>query len=237
MTSQVEENQAAQERRSSPKTKRGTRGRFITFEGGEGTGKSTQIKKLAERLEETGLTVLQTREPGGSPAAELVREVLLSGAARRFGGDTEAVLFAAARADHVRNRIKPALNVGYWVLCDRFIDSTRAYQSGGDSRAALLDVLECTAIDGLKPDLTLILDLDPEIGLKRAAKRASLDRFEQDDLAVHQARRRVFLSIAKDEPDRCVVIAADKSVDAVADDIWSAVTARLTMPEAMITNG
>ncbi|WP_350333987.1 dTMP kinase [Coralliovum pocilloporae] len=221
--------QAAQP--STRSSRRIARGQFITFEGGEGVGKSTQIQLLADRLQKAGITVVQTREPGGSPAAEVVREVLLSGAAQQFGEDTEAILFAAARADHVSTRIKPALNVGYWVLCDRFIDSTRAYQGGDTKRKALLDTLERTAIDGLKPNLTFILDLDPKTGLSRAAKRADLDRFEQDDLAAHEERRRVFLAIARREKRRCVVIDADQEINKIADDIWQVVKDRFKLEE------
>ena len=146
------------------------RGRFITFEGGEGSGKSTQIKTLAERLNAAKLRTLVTREPGGSPGAEIIRHLVLSGMGKLLGPDAETLLFAAARDDHVRTVIEPALARGTWVLCDRFSDSTRAYQGRlGQVTPAFLDAMQRVTIGDLKPDLTLILDVPVEVGMKRAA--------------------------------------------------------------------
>lgn len=218
-------------------------GRFITFEGGEGAGKSTHIRLLADRLRAVGIGVVVTREPGGSPGAEYLRHVLLSGAAEKHGPVAEAILFAAARIDHVDQTIRPALERGEWVLCDRFYDSTRVYQRDGDGvDPELVTTLERVAVDGVRPDLTLILDLPVDIGLERITKRRggdAPDRFEKEDTDVHQRRRDAFLRIAADEPDRCVVIDASASLDAVAEDIWSAVCERfgLLPAAAELRNG
>jgi dTMP kinase len=207
-------------------------GRFITLEGGEGAGKSTQARKLAEKLEPLGVAVLLTREPGGSPGAEILREVILSGRAAPFGAAGEAILFSAARIDHVDRTIKPALERGAWVICDRFADSTRAYQgAAGHLDPALIASLERVAIGSVRPDLTLILDLAAEKGLARAAARrgdkAGADRFEREGLAFHQTLRQAFLEIARAEPKRCAVIDADRSPDEVAQAIWACVRGRL----------
>lgn len=206
-------------------------GFFITFEGGEGAGKSTQISRFAKRLEVVGHTVVVTREPGGSPGAEAVRHVLLSGAAEPFGPKTEAILFSAARADHVDTVIRPAVEAGKIVLCDRYIDSSRVYQGvTGNLETAFMQELEAIAIDGMLPDLTLILDLDPRLGLTRADQRrgsGEADRFEKETLAIHRARRDAFLAIAKAEPDRCVVVNASDDVERTAQGIWRAVEDRL----------
>ncbi|MBL8574153.1 MAG: dTMP kinase [Hyphomicrobiaceae bacterium] len=206
------------------------RGRFITFEGGEGAGKTTQIRRLADRLAALGIAATVTREPGGSPRAEAIREYLLSGKAEPLGTDAEAILFAAARADHVKATIRPAIEAGRWVLCDRFIDSTRVYQGQAGVALELVNALERVAIDGQRPDLTLILDIPAEAGLARAdARRGTAgpaDRFERESLKVHRRRREAFLSIAMDDTERCVVIDADRPPDAVADSIWQAVAAR-----------
>ena len=204
------------------------RGRFITLEGGEGAGKSTQAARLAEWLKGEGIDVLLTREPGGSPRAEALRELLLAGRVAPFGAEAEALVFAIARAEHLGARIRPALERGTWVISDRFLDSTWAYQGAAgvaDSRLAELDRI---AVDADRPDLTLILDLPPDDGLRRMRQRmaAAPDRFERDDLAVHAARRRRFLDIAAREPDRCVVIDAGREEGAVADAIRTAVTRR-----------
>jgi dTMP kinase len=201
-------------------------GRFITFEGGEGAGKTTQIRRLAERLRETGETVIVTREPGGTPNAEAIRRLLLSGVARQLGSEGEAVLFASARADHVERVIRPALAAGQWVLCDRFSDSTRVYQADVD--ATLLDGLERVAVGDTRPDLTLILDVPAEIGLARAAERMAAtgetpDRFEGEALALHETRRQAFLDIARNAPERCVVVDAGKPEAEVAEAVWTAV--------------
>src|SRR5690242_4626978 len=160
------------------------RGRFITFEGGEGSGKSTQIKTLAERLKATKLRAIVTREPGGSPGAEIIRHLVLSGMGKLLGPEAETLLFAAARDDHVRTVIQPALAQGTWVLCDRFSDSTRAYQGKvGNVQPGILNAMERVTIGDLKPDLTIILDVPVEVGLKRAAARrggTAPDRFESE---------------------------------------------------------
>lgn len=204
------------------------RGLFITFEGGEGAGKSTQIATLAAALREIGHDVVLTREPGGSPGAEAVRHVLLSGAAEPFGPGMEAVLFAAARSDHVEQVIRPAVERGAIVLCDRFLDSSRVYQGvTGDLDPGFMRALEKVAINGMRPDLTIILDLDPEEGLRRAAARRgaeeTADRFEKETLDIHRRRRQAFLDIARAEPDRCVVVDASQPSDNVAEGVAEAV--------------
>lgn len=207
------------------------RGRFITFEGGEGTGKSTHAAMLAQRLKGLGIGVALTREPGGSPGAEIIRHVLLSGAAQPLGADTEAMLFAAARDDHVRNTILPALNRGKWVISDRFADSTRVYQGAlGQVDARLIQALERVTLGDLKPDLTFILDVPAEIGLARATKRrgaAGADRFEGEDAEFHQKLRRAYLELAAREPDRCVAIDATAPKPEVGERIWTIVMSRL----------
>ncbi len=207
------------------------RGKFITFEGGEGTGKSTQAAMLALRLEALGLAVCLTREPGGSPGAEIIRHVLLSGAAKPFGPDVEAMLFAAARDDHVQCTILPALNAGKWVICDRFADSTRVYQGIlGRVDRRLIKGLERVSIGDLVPDLTLVLDVPVELGLERVKLRrgeAKPDRFEAENVEFHQKLRDAYLAIAAAEPERCVVIDASGPKEAVARKIWNAVGARL----------
>ncbi len=209
------------------------RGRFITFEGGEGAGKSTQIKRLAERLEGEGIRTRLTREPGGSPGAEVIRHLLLSGVGKLLGGDAESMLFAAARDEHVREVIRPALDQGIWVLCDRFIDSTRAYQGGvGKVPIALLNALERATVGDTMPDLTLVLDLPVEIGLQRAAARRGMDtadRFEAEGLAFHTKLRDVYRTIAQADPRRCVLIDANADVEAVAERVWDAVRQRLNI--------
>ena len=207
------------------------RGKFITFEGGEGTGKSTQAAMLGARLESYGLAVQLTREPGGSPGAEIIRHVLLTGAAKPLGADVEAMLFAAARDDHVQCTILPALRSGKWVVCDRFADSTRVYQGIlGQVDQKLINVLERVSVGELAPDLTVILDLPVQVGLERAKLRrgpAQADRFEGEGADFHEKLREAYLAIAAREPDRCVVIDAIASKDVVADAIWQAVQSRL----------
>lgn len=205
-------------------------GRFITFEGGEGSGKSTQIRTLAERLNAAKLRVIVTREPGGSPGAEIIRHLVLSGMGKLLGPDAETLLFAAARDDHVRAVIKPALKKGTWVLCDRFSDSTRAYQGSlGKVSPAILNAMERVTIGDLKPDLTIILDVPVEIGMKRAAARrgsAAPDRFEAEDVNFHQQLREAYRRIAASEPQRCVLIDASAEPDIVAASVWSALRDR-----------
>ncbi|MFG1462845.1 dTMP kinase [Xanthobacter sp. DSM 24535] len=210
------------------------RGRFITLEGGEGTGKSTQARLLAAALEKRGIAVRITREPGGSPLAEQVREVLLSGAAQPLGPQGEAALFAAARADHVRGVIQPALDAGTWVICDRFTDSTRVYQGAvGKADPRLLRALDRVSVGTTVPDLTLVLDVPPQIGLARAAARgkgAAADRFEREGADYHAAVRDAFLALARAEPERCVIIDAQGDVERVAALVLDAVSARLKLP-------
>jgi dTMP kinase len=210
------------------------RGKFITFEGGEGTGKSTQAAILAGHLESYGLTVALTREPGGSPGAEIIRHVLLTGAAKPLGADVEAMLFAAARDDHVRCTILPALQSGKWVVCDRFADSTRVYQGTlGQVDQKLINVLERVSVGELSPDLTVILDLPVQVGLERAKLRrgnAQADRFEGEGAEFHEKLREAYMAIAAREPDRCVVIDASAAKDVVANAIWQAVQSRLAPP-------
>ncbi len=206
-------------------------GRFITLEGGEGVGKSVQARRLAARLGEAGLSVVLTREPGGSPGAEALREVILSGGAARYGAIGEAILFSAARIDHIDATIAPALKRGEWVVSDRFLDSTRAYQgAAGRLDPALVASLERVAVGACRPDLTLVLDLPAAEGLARASARrgeAAADRFEGEGLVFHETLRRAFLAIVEAEPDRCVAIDARPGEGEVAAAIWAAVRARL----------
>jgi dTMP kinase len=207
------------------------RGKFITLEGGEGTGKSTQAAMLALRLEALGLGVQLTREPGGSPGAEIIRHVLLSGAAKPLGPEAEAMLFAAARDDHVQCTIRPAIEAGKWVICDRFADSTRVYQGTlGRVDEKLIKGLERVSIGDLMPDLTLILDVPVELGLERVRLRrgeAKPDRFEAESVEFHRKLRDAFLAIAGAEPARCVIVDASVTKEAVARQIWDAVKSRL----------
>ncbi|RFB95560.1 dTMP kinase [Rhizobium leguminosarum bv. trifolii] len=207
-------------------------GLFVTFEGGEGAGKSTQIRRLAEALKGEGHDVLVTREPGGSPGAEAVRHVLLSGAAEAFGTRMEAILFAAARNDHVEEVIRPALAAGRIVLCDRFMDSSRVYQGvTGNLEPDFIETLQRIAINGVMPDCTVILDIPAKIGLERAQKRAAADapdRFEKERLETHEKRREAFLDIAAREPERCHVINAMQSEEAIAAEIQAIVQQQLS---------
>ena len=207
------------------------RGRFITFEGGEGSGKSTQIKTLAERLDAIKLRAIVTREPGGSPGAEIIRHLVLSGMGKLLGPDAETLLFAAARDDHVRTVIRPALGQGIWVLCDRFSDSTRAYQGRlGKVAPGVLNAMERVTIGDLKPDLTFILDVPVEIGMQRAAARrgsGAPDRFEAEDVRFHRQLREAYRQIAAGEPKRCVLIDASADPGTVAAMIWTALRERL----------
>ena len=207
------------------------RGRFITFEGGEGSGKSTQIKTLAERLNAARLRTVVTREPGGSPGAEIIRHLVLSGMGKLLGAEAETLLFAAARDDHVRTVIQPALSQGIWVLCDRFSDSTRAYQGSlGKVSPAVLNAMERVTIGDLKPDLTIILDVPVEVGMKRAAARrgsGAPDRFEAEDVRFHQELREAYRQIAASAPQRCVLIDATAEPATVAANIWATLRDRL----------
>jgi len=207
-------------------------GRFITFEGGEGTGKSTQVKRLAAALEARKIAAVVTREPGGSPGAEEIRSLVLKGDPARWNPLTEALLFYAARADHTDRTIKPALAAGKWVICDRYSDSSYAYQGGGRGlNRETVRRIEAIAIDDFKPELTLILDLPVEIGLKRSIGRQgnTETRFEEMDIAFHERMRKAFLDIARRNPDRCIVIPADQDVDAVADAVLATVKQRFRL--------
>jgi len=206
-----------------------SRGRFITLEGGEGAGKSTQARLLADSLRRRGVDTLVTREPGGSPLAEEIRGALLSGAVAPLGPAAEAIMFSAARIDHLERTIRPALAAGQWVISDRFADSTRAYQGVLVALApAFMRELERVAVGENRPDLTLVLDLPADIGLERARARSSVaDRFEAEGQSFHDGLREAFLAIAREEPDRCVVIDADQEEERVAADIWRAVEDRL----------
>jgi dTMP kinase len=211
-------------------------GRFITFEGGEGTGKSTQTRRLAAKLEAMGREVVLTREPGGSPRAEALRELLLSGKIKSLGPFAEAVLFAAARSDHLRSTIRPALERGAWVICDRFADSTRAYQGAlGDLEPDVVRALEETVVEDTVPALTLILDLPADVGMARARARAGdqqADRFEAEGQSFHDRLRRAFLDIASSEPGRCVVIDAQGTPDKIEQRVWRVVSSRFKLADA-----
>jgi dTMP kinase len=205
--------------------------RFLTLEGGEGAGKSTLAKGLAERLATRGVSSIVTREPGGSPRAEAIRAKLLGGEVEAYGPFAEAMMFYAARMDHVARTIKPALKAGRWVICDRFADSTRAYQGAlGRLDPSLLSGLERVALDGFRPDLTLILDVPVDVGLARAAARrgdAVTDRFEKEGRGFHTRLRKAYLDIAEREPERCIVINAALTPPDVLDLAWDAVQFRL----------
>jgi len=208
-------------------------GRFITFEGGEGTGKSTQTALLGERLVAAGRTVVQTREPGGTPLAERIRDLVLTADLQR-SVLAEALLFSAARADHVDACIRPALQRGDWVISDRFADSTRAYQGAAAGLpASTVDSLEELAVADCRPHLTVILDLSATVGLARAtarrdaARRAGgADAFESRVVAFHERLRQGFLAIAAAEPQRCLVVDAAQPPEVIADQVWQAVVAR-----------
>jgi dTMP kinase len=206
-------------------------GLFVTFEGGEGTGKSTQIRLLADRLRRRGVDVLVTREPGGSPGAEAVRHVILSGAAEEYGTRMEAVLFAAARNDHVEEVVRPALASGAVVLCDRFMDSSRVYQGiTGNLEPAFVQNLERVAVNGVIPDCTIILDVPAAEGMRRARLRSGEaattgepDRFEKEELGTHEKRREAFLDIAEADPLRCRVVDASGTPEEIADKVFAIV--------------
>jgi dTMP kinase len=203
-------------------------GYFITLEGGEGTGKSTQGRRLAGALKERGIDCVTTREPGGSPGAEEIRALLVNGAPGRWDVLTETLLVYAARADHVARTIGPALVAGQWVVCDRFTDSTYAYQGAGRGLAReTIRRIDAVVLDDFKPDLTLVLDLDVDIGLGRATARGAAEsRFENFDRDFHERLRQAFLEIARRNHDRCVLIDAAGNEDDVAAAIWAAVARR-----------
>lgn len=207
------------------------RGHFITFEGGEGSGKSSHAAILAQRLKALGLDVVLTREPGGSTGAEIIRHILLSGIAKPLGAETEAILFAAARDDHVRNTILPALKAGQWVISDRFIDSTRVYQGTlGNVDQRLIRSLERVTVGPAVPELTFILDVPAQIGMARAKNRrgqSAADRFEAESLEFHEKLREEYRTLAAAEPNRCIVIDGRPPREVVSDRIWAIVQERL----------
>lgn len=197
---------------------------FITFEGGEGVGKSTQVRILVDRLRESGADVVVTREPGGSPFAEAVRALILDPALPAHSQIAETLLFYAARADHLEAVIRPALARGAVVICDRFSDSTRAYQSrlGGIGRETFA-ALERVVVGETRPDLTLVLDAPVETSRARTAARGAMNRYDAREASYHELLRAAFLAIAREEPSRCVVIDAARDVEAVAAAVWLAV--------------
>lgn len=206
-------------------------GRLVTFEGGEGAGKSTQLARLADWLGALGVEVVRTREPGGTPGAEAVRALLVEGAAGRWLPSTELLLFAAARDDHLRRLVRPALGRGAWVLCDRYTDSTLVYQgAAGGVPADLIALLHREILDAPRPDLTLLLDLSPTDGLRRRAAvdgESASGRFEAKGLAFHERVREGFLRLARAEPDRVALIDATPDPGRVAEAVRAAVAARL----------
>ncbi len=206
-----------------------TQGQFITFEGGEGTGKSTQVARLVEHLRVRGLEVVQTREPGGSHGAEEIRALALNGDAGRWSPMTETLLMYAARSDHLERTVRPALEAGHWVVCDRFADSSRAYQGvGGGTPADFIETLDAGVVGDTQPDLTLIFDLPVEVGLERAFGRGLFEtRFESKGLEFHERLRRGFLAIAAAHPERCVIIDATGNQDVVETRVRAAVEAHL----------
>jgi dTMP kinase len=203
------------------------RGKFISIEGGEGAGKSTQVKRLAAALEARGISAIVTREPGGSEGAEAIRDLLMQGDVTRWSPHSEALLFAAARADHIEKRIQPALGSGSWVICDRFIDSSRAYQgvAGGIDDAAVL-ALHGFGSRGLLPDRTLVLEVPPEIGAARAASRdgAAADRFAARGADFHADVAAAFRRFAEAEPDRVRLIDASGNPEAVSAALMAEIT-------------
>jgi dTMP kinase len=219
------------------------RGKFITFEGGEGSGKSTQAKLLAERLKQVGISSSITREPGGSPSAEDIRKLLVSGSVARWDPLTELLLHTAARREHLRNLIQPVLSRGVWLISDRFVDSTMAYQGYGLGLGrALVETLHKIIADDFMPDLTLVLDIPTETGVSRAKARSQAlkaknpdmkteDRYERMAGPFHRRLRRGFLDIAKHEPERCRVIDASGSIEEVAAKVWAAVTEKFALAE------
>ena len=223
------------------------RGKFITFEGGEGAGKSTQVRQLLQRLKRKKIRAVATREPGGTTFGEGIRRLLLDPDLGDRSELSEMLLFYAARANHLSHLIRPAMETGAWVVCDRFSDSTRAYQgASGGSLGEAIEVIDALVVQETQPDLTIILDLSPELGHRRATRRAygdinsqsrlfdpdqlafsfAPDRFEGLDLKFHEKVRAGFLKIAAGNPDRCVVVDASGGITAVADAIWEVIESR-----------
>jgi dTMP kinase len=209
----------------NPNAEHEPRGRFIAFEGGEGAGKSTQVKALVARLRDRGLEVVQTREPGGSPGAEALRDLLVQGDARRWSALAELLMMYAARADHLEKVIRPALNRGAWVVCDRFADSSRAYQgAGGGVAPAFIEQVDRAVVADTQPDLVLVMDMPVEAGLARALSRGDREnRFESKGLIFHERLRQGFLDRAEAVPERYRVIDAARGVEAISADVWDVV--------------
>lgn len=208
-----------------------TRAPFITFEGGEGAGKSTQIRLLSAHLDRAGVRHHVTREPGGSPGAEEIRGLLVNGAPERWSALSETLLFYAARVDHWQRVIEPALRAGTTVLCDRFSDSTIAYQAyAGGMKRQQIEALHDLVLPGVQPDLTIILDLPPQEGLRRATNRAGGEaRFEAKGLAFHEHLRTGFLDIASRHAARCAVLDAARSIEDISADVVATVRQRLKL--------
>lgn len=209
--------------RAEPNAPSGS-GRLITFEGGEGAGKSTQVERLAGRLRGCGLEVVTTREPGGTAGAEAIRNLLVSGAVDRWTPSAEAFLHIAARNDHLTRVILPALARGAWVISDRFLDSTRVYQGiAGDVGLETIDRLHGIALEGLKPDLTLVFDLPAAVGLARRAGETDVNRYERMGTAFHDRVRAGFLDLVAAEPERFQVIDASRTIEQVETVVWDVV--------------
>ena len=203
-------------------------GRFITLEGGEGAGKSSQIQVVKDYLEARGIDVVVTREPGGTPVGQEIRNLLVSGDKDKWSPLSETLLILADRAAHLEQVIRPALADGKYVVCDRFFDSTRAYQGiAGGLGLEVIHNLQQPVLGTTLPDVTLLLDIDPEKGLSRAQERGGDLRFESKTLAYHQTLRQAFLDFAKQEPERMVVIDADRDIEAVSTDIITVLGERL----------
>lgn len=211
-------------------------GCFITFEGGEGTGKSTQARRLAEQLRARGIDVVETREPGGTPGAEIIRRTVLSGRVADLGPFAEALLMNAARDDHLNLVIRPALAAGRWVVCDRFADSTRAYQGAvGGLDQALVEAMEEAVVGETVPDLTIVLDIPVQVGLARAKEatagegrgRGAVDRFEDADISFHEALRSAYRSFAESDAERYAMVDASGSATEVGAAVWRIVSDRL----------
>lgn len=207
-------------------------GLFITFEGGEGVGKSTQVRRLAARLQAAGQEVVVTREPGGSPGAEAIRNLVLNGSADRWSPVTETLLMYASRRDHIERTLRPALDRGAVVLCDRYADSTRAYQgAAGGADPGLISALETFILEDVRPDRTLVFDMDPELGLARALGRPDAEaRFESKGLDFHRRLREGFLAIARGEPGRCRIVDASGEPDAVEGRVLAALSDLVNLP-------
>jgi dTMP kinase len=211
------------------------KGKFITFEGAEGVGKSTQIALLKNKLEKLGISLIVSREPGGTAGGKLIRELLLKGDVSRWTAKTEALLMAADRAQHVEELIVPSLEAGKWVICDRFYDSSIAYQGAGRGIGIeKVSALQQFAVDGLKPDMTILLDMDLDVSLRRALEREGStsdaeDRFERMDKSFHSALKKAFLDLAKNEPNRFVTYDAGRDIETIAADIWQTIQERFEL--------